>query len=190
MKGERWVIFIICLLVLFPVKIGAHSYVVESFPNDGQELAKGVDEIVLHFNAGIEGVSTVTVYDESGQEVETEQVKGESSTLTVTLGAPLTPGTYQVKWKALGEDTHHTEGSFLFTILEYENEEIEEEWDLSNSLEDVELEENRIGKEDKTLLEEEEDSVQLTTGRFLLPVLITAIVIIIFISFLSKRRRL
>ncbi|WP_332694614.1 copper resistance CopC family protein [Halalkalibacter lacteus] len=94
MRASIWLLFVVGLLVLFPVNVGAHSYVTESSPEDGEELAEAVNEITLHFNAGIEGVSTATVYSEGNQEVSSKQIEVDRSTITVTFGAPLAPGTY------------------------------------------------------------------------------------------------
>ncbi|MFC0471845.1 copper resistance protein CopC [Halalkalibacter kiskunsagensis] len=188
MKGSIWLLFVVGLLAIFPVTVGAHSYVSESSPEDGEELAEAVDEIILQFNAGIEGVSTATVYDEAGQEVPSDYIEVESSTITVNYREPLVPGSYHVEWNALGEDTHHTKGSFLFTVLQYEIEGVEEETKLPESPE-VELELDQVIDDSGQSELEEESSVELSAGRLILPLLITAIALFVFLRFFIKRRR-
>ncbi len=40
----------------------------------------------------------------------------DNSVLIAKVGAPLPPGVYIVKWRAVSVDTHRTQGSFKFTV--------------------------------------------------------------------------
>ena len=40
----------------------------------------------------------------------------DNAVLIVKTNAPLAPGAYTVSWKAVSVDTHHTQGTFQFTV--------------------------------------------------------------------------
>ncbi|MFC0560429.1 copper resistance CopC family protein [Halalkalibacter alkalisediminis] len=187
---NKYVAFILIFLLLLPVPVGAHSYVIDSNPAEGAVVEEALDEMVLTFNAGIESVSTATVYNDKREEVAIESIEVESPVLKIGLVAPLIPGSYTVKWKALGEDTHLTEGSFSFDVLAYELEDAIEEG--SNVEEEpVDIEEN---SEQTDVYEErpvvEEDTVEPSLGRFILPILITgAIALVFLVKYMIKRIR-
>ncbi|KHF40486.1 copper resistance CopC family protein [Halalkalibacter okhensis] len=186
-------IFIMCIvLLLFPLHVAAHSYVTESTPGDGDVIEEAVDQIVLHFNAGIERVSTATVYYEDGEEVEIENIDVESPDLTIFLVEPLLPGEYVVEWNALGEDTHQTEGSISFEILEYEVEEaVEETTEPEIDESTIVEEETTTGEADEpNVTETDESVVEPSMERFLLPIVMTgAIGVLVILLLLIKRFR-
>ena len=41
---------------------------------------------------------------------------GHQNVLIVPIAKPLSPGVYTVKWHAVSVDTHHTQGTFEFTV--------------------------------------------------------------------------
>ena len=41
---------------------------------------------------------------------------GHQNVLIVPVAKPLSPGVYTVKWHAVSIDTHHTQGTFEFTV--------------------------------------------------------------------------
>lgn len=172
-----------------------HSYVSESVPEDGAEVDV-VEEINLTFNAGIENVSTATVIGEQG-EID-GRVEVNSPVLTIYFDEALPPGSYEVQWQALGEDTHTTEGILSFhvaeteeeveiveeTIEEVPNQAIEEEADQEN--EGV-IEQEEITEE---LFEEDEVGESKEDGNFaILFIGLAVLVAIIVIVLLTKRRR-
>lgn len=46
----------------------------------------------------------------------TSAMSADGKTLTLQMRRALTAGTYQLKWHAVGDDTHRTEGTFSFTV--------------------------------------------------------------------------
>ena len=41
---------------------------------------------------------------------------GHQKVLIVPIAKPLSPGAYTVHWHAVSVDTHHTQGTFEFTV--------------------------------------------------------------------------
>ncbi|MDT8860573.1 copper resistance protein CopC [Alkalihalobacillus sp. MEB130] len=195
MNRFKWLLFGSVLFLLFPLHVGAHSYVTDSTPADGEELAEAVTEIMLHFNAGIERVSTATVYFEDGEEVSVEDITVESPDLTISLNEPLAPGDYTVDWRALGEDTHQTEGTIAFRILDYEEhgeieeDSINEETTVVDEIEEPASEdETTTGGTDEVV--EAENVVESSMERFLLPIVMTgAIALLFLLLYVIKRVR-
>jgi methionine-rich copper-binding protein CopC len=193
MKKMKW-LFVMCMaLLLFPLHVAAHSYVTESTPGDGEVIEEAVEQIVLHFNAGIERVSTATVYNEDGEEIEVENIDVESPDLTIFLVEPLLPGEYVVEWRALGEDTHQTEGSISFEVLEYEIEEEAMEESTETEIDEVDIDEEETTTDvvdEPNVAENDEVVVESSMERFLLPIVITgAIAVLVSLLLLIKRLR-
>ncbi len=73
----------------------------------------------IHFTEKLQRAdSTIQVFDATGREVDLKNAKVDpknESEMTVSLGK-LPPGTYKVVWNAIALDTHHTHGTFEFTV--------------------------------------------------------------------------
>ncbi|ARK30833.1 copper resistance CopC family protein [Halalkalibacter krulwichiae] len=181
-------IFLLIFLLLLPIQVGAHSYVTESYPEDQEEIAEPIKEIELVFNAGIESVSTASVFNEEGQEVEIANINVESPFLTLSLNDPLAPGTYLVEWRALGEDTHQTEGEFSFEVLPFEQAAPEEEVEEFNESVDEINQENIVNEDNTEIAIDQQEEVESSLGRMLWPLIITGVIALIFVGrFIIKR---
>jgi hypothetical protein len=96
----------------------AHSFPEKEAPAAGQTLASPPSEVVIDFDAPIEKLFAklaVTGTDGQNLAVGAPQVSDDGIRLSVKLGA-LKPGDYMVKWAVVCIDTHHTEGSYTFTV--------------------------------------------------------------------------
>lgn len=96
----------------------AHSFPEEEHPAAGQRIAAPPAEITIKFDAPIEKLfAKLEVLDAEGknQTVGAPEISSDNLMLTVKL-APLKPGDYTVKWGVVCVDTHHTEGSYTFTV--------------------------------------------------------------------------
>jgi methionine-rich copper-binding protein CopC len=96
----------------------AHSFPEEENPAAGQTVAAAPSEVKIKFDAPIEKLfATVAVLDADGQNLAdgAPEVSSDGIELTVKLRA-LKPGGYTVKWGVVCVDTHHTEGSYSFTV--------------------------------------------------------------------------
>lgn len=109
----------ILALILFsvghPLIASAHSQVESSVPSDGETVEESIDTITVEFSAGIEGASTLTLFNQEDEEVPVE-VNVEASSLEVRSEQPLENGEYRAVYSIMSEDTHPVEGEFTFTV--------------------------------------------------------------------------
>lgn len=97
----------------------AHAQLEKAVPGVGSTVASP-GEIRLMFSEGVEPHFTgLTLSSSSG---ETEPLgapsvdPADNKVFIVKVGKTLAPGDYTVKWHAVSVDTHHTQGSFSFTV--------------------------------------------------------------------------
>ncbi len=96
----------------------AHSFPEEQHPSAGQTLSTPPTEIKIKFDAPIEKLfAKLQVIGADGKDhaVGGPQISEDGIELTSKVDA-LKPGEYTVKWGVVCVDTHHTEGSYSFTI--------------------------------------------------------------------------
>lgn len=102
--------------LMFPLAASAHSKMTASVPAADSVADSPVTEIFLEFNTSIEPVSSLTVKNESGEEITVQDVQVSGATLTGKLAAPLPNGAYTVEWKIIGADGHAVNGSYAFSV--------------------------------------------------------------------------
>ena len=99
---------------------GGHALLESSSPSDGELLEAPPDEMQLSFSEPLDlGLSSVTVVDGSGTEVETGGLERVGSEREVRVGLPqdLGDGVYSVSWRVLSRvDGHVTAGAFTFGV--------------------------------------------------------------------------
>jgi len=96
----------------------AHSFPMEESPAAGQQLGTAPSEVTIKFDAPIEKLfAKLEVTGAGGQNLAlgAPQVSDDGIRLSVKVPA-LKPGDYTVKWAVVCIDTHHTEGSYTFTV--------------------------------------------------------------------------
>ena len=96
----------------------AHSFPESETPAAGQTLTSSPAEVAIKFDAHIEKL--FAKLDVLGPESKIESVtkpvvSSDGYTLSVKVGN-LKPGDYKVQWAVTCVDTHHTEGSYTFTV--------------------------------------------------------------------------
>ena len=115
-----------CILVAAVVAIAmsnammasAHSFPESQTPSAGQKVSSAPAEVTINFDAPIEKLFAkleVTGADGKNEAAGAPQVSDDGRRLSVKVGA-LKPGDYTVKWAVVCIDTHHTEGSYTFSI--------------------------------------------------------------------------
>ena len=96
----------------------AHAQLEKATPAVGGTVASA-SEIRLEFSEGVEPkFSKVSVTGPSGA-IPLGAAKTEPSNqavLIVPIAKPLSAGEYKVHWRAVSVDTHHTQGTFEFTV--------------------------------------------------------------------------
>jgi len=98
----------------------AHALLIRSNPAPNADLPAAPAQVELYFSEAVQsGLSTVSVLDSNGKEVDLGDVRVDPSDptrMTVSLGS-LQTGVYTVAWKAISAtDGHLTSGSFPFAI--------------------------------------------------------------------------
>jgi methionine-rich copper-binding protein CopC len=109
---------LIAIAMSYAIRASAHSFPESESPSAGQTVASAPAEVTIKFDAPIEKLFAkleVTGADGRNDAVGAPQVSDDGIRLSVKLGA-LKPGDYTVKWAVVCIDTHHTEGSYTFTI--------------------------------------------------------------------------
>ena len=96
----------------------AHAQLEKATPGVGSTVASA-SELKLEFSEGVEPKFTSVVLTGPAGAIASGQAgrrRGDAKVLTVKFAAPLAPGDYTVTWKAVSVDTHHTQGTFTFTV--------------------------------------------------------------------------
>jgi methionine-rich copper-binding protein CopC len=109
---------LLAIVVSNPILGWAHSFPEEESPAAGQKLGTAPSEVTIKFDAPIEKLFAkleVTGSDGQNLAVSAPQVSDDGIRLSVKLGE-LKPGDYTVKWAVVCIDTHHTEGSYTFSV--------------------------------------------------------------------------
>jgi methionine-rich copper-binding protein CopC len=121
MKTSRMCIYgaaLVTIVVSNPIVAIAHSFPEKETPSAGQKVASPPSEVVIGFDAPIEKLFAkleVAGADGTNQAEGAPQISDDGRQLSVKVGA-LKPGDYTVKWAVVGIDTHHTEGSYTFSV--------------------------------------------------------------------------
>jgi methionine-rich copper-binding protein CopC len=97
----------------------AHAFLRHAMPAVGGTVAAAPPELTLDYTEAVEPrFSHVEVLDARGQHVDAGDLHpapDDPKRLIVGL-KPLPPGSYTVKWRVVAADTHHTEGTFTFSV--------------------------------------------------------------------------
>jgi copper resistance protein C len=104
--------------VLAPPPVAAHAFPASEEPLVGSTVATAPSEVAIVFDAPIEAMfSKLEVLSARGDEEDAAPpvLDKNRRRLSVKL-RPLGPGDYTVKWVAVAEDGHRTQGSYVFTV--------------------------------------------------------------------------
>ena len=96
----------------------AHAQLQSASPPVGGTV-DAPSQIALTFSEGVEPKFCGVTLKGAGGGVplgKPSVAAGDTKLLIVKIGAKLAPGTYTVDWRAVSVDTHHTQGSFAFTV--------------------------------------------------------------------------
>ena len=100
-----------------PAPVWAHAFLDHASPSVGSTSQSSPGELTLSFTEKIvPAFSGVSLTSANGAGVTVDKPRVEGSTMRVPLGRKLAPGTYVVHWHVVSVDTHHTSGSYKFTI--------------------------------------------------------------------------
>lgn len=96
----------------------AHAFLSRAQPGVGTTVNAAPSELQLTFTEDVVAAfSGVRVATAAGAPVPAgKAVVGPADTLHVRLAHALRPGTYVVSWHVISVDTHHTQGTYKFTV--------------------------------------------------------------------------
>ena len=109
---------IVIALVSIAGVASAHSFPEQESPSAGATIAAAPAQVTIKYDAPIEKLfDSLQVLDTTGQDkaAGAPQLSPDGHELSVSVAA-LGPGQYTVKWRVVCIDTHHTEGSYNFTV--------------------------------------------------------------------------
>lgn len=93
----------------------AHAHLKSAVPGDGSTVAVSPANAVLSFS---EPAHLTACWLQKGDEPK-QKIGGLSSTPSAEISVPLpklSPGTYVLSWKVVGDDTHIVPGQIRFTV--------------------------------------------------------------------------
>lgn len=113
----------LAILVTGVVSGAAHAHPALQSTDPGQgATVSSLKEIRMTFSEDlIAKFSGLTVKDEGGHLIETASpsvAPNEKLQLIVAIPKPLAPGTYNVDWHAVSQDTHRVTGHFTFKVAQ------------------------------------------------------------------------
>ena len=112
------VLAVVAAALSIPLPVSAHSFPDKETPSAGQRVTSPPSQVVVHFDAPIEKLFSkleVTGPDGKNEAMGAPEVSDDGRELSIKVGV-LKPGDYQVKWAVVCIDTHHTQGSYTFSI--------------------------------------------------------------------------
>jgi copper resistance protein C len=119
MKNIYSSLILLALALLTGTQAQAHAFLDHAQPRVGSTIASSPPQVKIWFTEELEGAfSRIEVFDAKGAEVDRKDSKidpANGAIMTVSL-PQLGPGDYKVKWSAVATDTHHTTGTFIFTV--------------------------------------------------------------------------
>jgi len=112
------ILFMLLLLVAFPMRASAHASLTNTVPEANSRLAQGPGQIVLEFNERLEKeLYSITVLDSSGKSVTGQAAVMNENQHGISLQVPnLGEGVYAVSYHVISADGHPVDGSYVFTV--------------------------------------------------------------------------
>ncbi len=114
-------VVMLCAALVFAATataVFAHAHLVNANPAVAATVASP-STIRLVFSEGVEAkFSGLTLTGPGGAAAlgAPSVEAGHQNVLIVPVAKSLSPGVYTVKWRAVSVDTHHTQGTFEFTV--------------------------------------------------------------------------
>ena len=96
----------------------AHSFPEQESPPAGSALSEPPAQVTIKYDAPIEKLfASLEVLNAAGQNeaVSKPEVSPDGWKLSVPV-SKLAPGEYTVQWRVVCIDTHHTQGSYSFSV--------------------------------------------------------------------------
>ncbi|WCN11479.1 copper resistance protein CopC [Marinomonas mediterranea] len=96
------------------VNVYAHGKMMETYPQDGAMLMDQAQQVEMHFQKPMRVVSLKVVGSDNKPVAIQYDRKAKATENFKAMLPMLTPDTYSVQWKAMGEDGHMMKGTYNF----------------------------------------------------------------------------
>ena len=109
---------VLTLTISAATAVSAHSFPEQESPAAGATLSEPPAQVTIKYDAPIEKLfALLKVINSAGQNEAAGKPEVSSDGLQLSVPVnKLTPGEYTVQWSVVCIDTHHTQGSYSFTI--------------------------------------------------------------------------
>ena len=115
----RSIFLVVAVLAGLSGQADAHALLQSAVPRVGS-TANSVSELWLTFTEPLEAAfSTVILSRADGAPTIAPKAQADlhdAKVLVVKLAQPLPAGRYKVEWRVVSVDTHHTQGTYQFTV--------------------------------------------------------------------------
>jgi copper resistance protein C len=109
---------VLTLIISATATVSAHAFPEQESPAAGATLSEPPAQVTIKYDAPIEKVfASLKVINSAGRNEAAgkPEVSPDGWKLSVPV-KKLLPGEYTVQWSVVCIDTHHTQGSYLFTV--------------------------------------------------------------------------
>ena len=96
------------------VNVYAHGMMKMTYPEDGSMLMTQAERVEMHFQQSMQVVSLKVIGSDNKPVAIKYDRKAAATEHFKAMLPKLTPDTYSVQWKAMGEDGHMMKGSYSF----------------------------------------------------------------------------
>ncbi|ETX11010.1 copper resistance protein C [Marinomonas ushuaiensis DSM 15871] len=96
------------------VNVYAHGMMTMTYPEDGSMLMTQAERVEMHFQQPMKVVSLKVIGSNNKPVAIKYDRKATAAEHFKVMLPKLTPDTYSVQWKAMGEDGHMMKGSYGF----------------------------------------------------------------------------
>lgn len=94
----------------------AHTHLKSSTPADQTVLATAPKQVMLHFSEASR-LTAVSIQKDGDKNEMTVSALPKQAATDITVPMEITaPGTYKLKWRAIGADNHVMSGTLQFTV--------------------------------------------------------------------------
>ncbi|MEM4780259.1 MAG: copper resistance protein CopC [Halalkalicoccus sp.] len=120
LRGVLLVAAVACVLLAGAQVAGAHAYLAESDPSNGERVDEPPEAVVLSFSGDGVQIAEVSVTAPGGEDVsgaaEIDPDDSQRVLVPIEGGEDAVEGVYVVEWEVLADDGHTTSGTVLFTV--------------------------------------------------------------------------
>jgi copper resistance protein C len=112
---KKFILFFICVFIIVPSIVSAHTSLSSSNPSEGQVVTEKLDQILLNYGTSIEELSTMDLVKD-GKKIPLADINVENNQLMGRIPEPLDNGSYTIEWRIAGEDGHPIQGEINFSV--------------------------------------------------------------------------